>query len=120
MKHYLEETADVLKEVNSTENGLSSSEAEKRLAENGKNKLKEAEKESLFQKFIRSLADPMVIMLIVAAAIQAGVAVVTMVRAGEGFKISEFADVLVILVVVIINCYGCSYGDDCCYEPCYP
>ena len=103
MKHYLEQTADVLKEVNSTENGLSSAEAEKRLAENGKNKLKEAEKESLFKKFIRSLADPMVIMLIVAAGIQAGVAVISMVRAGEGFKMSEFADVLVILVVVIIN-----------------
>ena len=37
MKSYLEETEDVFKEVNSSEKGLSSSEAEKRLEENGKN-----------------------------------------------------------------------------------
>ena len=103
MKHYLENVDDVLTELKTSSDGLASAEAEKRLAENGKNKLKEAEKESLFKKFINSLADPMVIMLIVAAAIQAGVAVLNTVRAGEGFKISEFADVLVILIVVIIN-----------------
>ncbi|MBR3439427.1 MAG: HAD-IC family P-type ATPase, partial [Clostridia bacterium] len=103
MKHYLESTESVLKEVNSTENGLSSSEAEKRLAEIGKNKLKEAEKESLFKKFLNSIADPMIIMLLIAAIIQAGVAVLEAVRAGNGFKLVDFADVLVILVVVIIN-----------------
>ena len=103
MKHYLESTESVLKEVNSTENGLSSSEAEKRLAELGKNKLKEAEKESLFKKFLNSIADPMIIMLLIAAIIQAGVAVLEAVRAGNGFKLVDFADVLVILVVVIIN-----------------
>ncbi len=103
MKHYLEESEAVLNELKTSENGLSSAEAEKRLAENGKNKLKEAEKVSLFKKFINSLADPMVIMLIVAAAIQAGVSVFEMVKEGQGFQISKFADVLVILVVVIIN-----------------
>ncbi|MBQ8944250.1 MAG: HAD-IC family P-type ATPase, partial [Clostridia bacterium] len=103
MKHYLEEAESVLKEVNSTENGLSSAEAEKRLEENGKNKLKEAEKESLFKKFINSVTDPMIIMLLVAALIQAGVAVFEAVKSGNGFKIVDFADVLVILAVVIIN-----------------
>ena len=44
MKHYLEEVSSVLGELNTTENGLSSAEAEKRLAANGKNKLKEAER----------------------------------------------------------------------------
>ena len=103
MKHYLEEAESVLKEVNSTENGLSSAEAEKRLEQNGKNKLKEAEKESLFKKFINSVTDPMIIMLLVAALIQAGVAVFEAVKSGNGFKIVDFADVLVILAVVIIN-----------------
>lgn len=46
MKHYLESVEAVFKDLNSTENGLSSAEAEKRLAANGKNKLKEAEKDS--------------------------------------------------------------------------
>ena len=39
MKYYLEEVDSVIKDLNTTENGLSSAEAEKRLAENGKNKL---------------------------------------------------------------------------------
>ena len=100
MKHYLEEAKSVLEELKTSENGLSSAEAEKRLAENGKNKLKEAEKETLFKKFINSLADPMIIMLIVAAAIQAVVAVIES-KGTPTFR--DFADVLVILVVVIIN-----------------
>ena len=100
MKHYLEEAQSVIAELNSTENGLTSAEAEKRLAQNGKNKLKEAEKDSLFKKFISSLADPMIIMLLVAAAIQAAVAVI---EAKGVPTLKDFADVLVILVVVIIN-----------------
>lgn len=100
MKHYLEEAQSVLKELKTTENGLSSDEAKKRLEQNGKNKLKEAEKESLFKKFIGSLADPMIIMLLVAAVIQA---VVTVVEAGGKPGVKDFADVIVILVVVIIN-----------------
>ena len=100
MKHYLETTEAVFKEVASSEAGLTTEEAEKRIAANGKNKLKEAEKESLFKKFINSLADPMIIMLLVAAAIQAVVAVL---EAGGKPGVKDFADVLVILVVVIIN-----------------
>lgn len=42
----------------------------------------------------------MIIMLLVAAAIQA---VVTVVESGANFSFRDFADVLVILVVVIIN-----------------
>ena len=47
MKFYLEEAAKVFAEVKSSEKGLTTAEAEKRLEQNGKNKLKEAEKESL-------------------------------------------------------------------------
>ena len=103
MKHYLESAEDVLKEVNSTEDGLSSEEAAARLEKHGKNKLAEAEKESLFKKFVGSLADPMIIMLLVAALVQAAVTVFETVKAGNGAHFSDFADVLVILVVVIIN-----------------
>ncbi len=99
-KYYLEETKDVLKGLNTSENGLSSSEASNRLEKNGKNKLKEAEKETLFQKFVGSISDPMIIMLLAAAALQA---VVNALQMKDGFKLSEFADVIIILVVVIIN-----------------
>ena len=100
MKFYLEGAEQVLSDVKSSEKGLSSKQAAERLEKNGKNKLKEAEKEGLFKKFIGSLADPMIIMLLVAAAIQAVVAVI---EAGGNPGVRDFADVLVILVVVIIN-----------------
>ncbi len=41
IKHYLSDANDVIEAVGSTADGLNASEAEKRLAENGKNKLKE-------------------------------------------------------------------------------
>ena len=42
MKFYCEEIEEVLKETGSSKGGLGSSEAAKRLEENGKNKLAEA------------------------------------------------------------------------------
>ncbi|MBR4421817.1 MAG: HAD-IC family P-type ATPase, partial [Erysipelotrichaceae bacterium] len=99
-KYYLQDEKAVIEALNTTADGLSSAEAEKRLAENGKNKLKEAEKEPLFRKFINSISDPMIIMLITAAAIQA---VVNILQMKDGFSMSEFADVIVIMAVVIIN-----------------
>lgn len=45
MKFYLEQTDSVFSQVKSSESGLSSAEAEKRLSENGKNKLKRRQKE---------------------------------------------------------------------------
>ncbi|MBQ9424345.1 MAG: calcium-translocating P-type ATPase, PMCA-type [Erysipelotrichaceae bacterium] len=99
-KYYLEDIKDVLKEFDTTENGLSSAEAQRRLQLNGKNKLKEAEKTPLIKKFIASISDPMIIMLLAAAAIQA---LVNILQMENGFRLSEFADVIVIMAVVIIN-----------------
>ena len=99
-KYYMEGSEQVLKEVQSTPEGLTAAEAEARLARDGKNKLKEAEKESLGRKFLNSIADPMIIMLIAAAAIQA---VVTVLESAGKPTFGDFADVVVILVVVIIN-----------------
>lgn len=99
-KYYLEDASEVLEQFDTTENGLSSAEAQKRLDTNGKNKLKEAEKTPLWKKFIDSISDPMIIMLLSAAAIQA---VVNILQMKDGFKMSEFADVIVIMAVVIIN-----------------
>ena len=99
-KFYLQDVESTLKAVNSSKNGLTSNEANERLLINGKNKLKEAEKEPLIKKFINSISDPMIIMLIVAAAVQA---IVNVLQMKNGFNMSEFADVIVILAVVIIN-----------------
>ena len=99
-KFYLEDAAEVLKQVGSNVDGLTEEEAAKRLEKYGKNKLKEAEKTPLIKRFIESISDPMIIMLLAAAAIQALVNVLQM---SEGFKLSEFADVIVIMAVVVIN-----------------
>ncbi len=100
MKFYLEQSSAVLDELNSAEAGLSSAEAEKRLAENGKNKLIEGKKESLIHRFFKQLAEPMTIILLVAAAISAGVEIYHGIAAGHmGFP----SDVVIILAVVLIN-----------------
>ena len=94
MKTYCEEKEAVLAELDSSENGLSSAEARKRLEAHGKNKLKEPAKESLIKRFFGQMADPMIIILLVAAAISGVLAVMQ----GE-----SFADVIIILAVVVVN-----------------
>ena len=94
MKTYCEEKEAVLAELDSSENGLSSAEAQKRLEARGKNKLKEPAKESLIKRFFGQMADPMIIILLAAAAISGVLAVMQ----GE-----SFADVIIILAVVVVN-----------------
>ncbi|MBQ3588815.1 MAG: hypothetical protein II980_00020, partial [Clostridia bacterium] len=67
MKEYLNSCNDVMTHYNTTQNGLSSNEAATRLESNGKNKLQEGKKESLFVKFLKQFAEPMTIILLVAA-----------------------------------------------------
>ncbi len=100
MKHYLEESQVVLNELGTTEAGLGSTEATERLEKNGKNKLVEGKKESLMHRFFKQLAEPMTIILIVAAIISAGVEIYNGVSSGHW----EFpADVVIIMAVVLIN-----------------
>ena len=94
MQYYLKNLEETMADVRSDENGLSADEAEKRLQQNGKNKLAEAEKDSLLKRFLMQMADPMILVLIVAAVISG----VTSFYAGE-----SFADVIIIMAVVIIN-----------------
>lgn len=96
MKEYLKTKEDVLAGVKSEQSGISSAEALSRLEKNGKNKLAEGKKDSLIKRFLSQLADPMIIILIVAAVISA----VTATVGGEG---EGYADVVIIMVVVIIN-----------------
>ena len=59
MKFYLESGKDALTKLGSSEKGLSSEEAQKRLSENGRNKLAEAKGKSVFVRFLEQLLDPM-------------------------------------------------------------
>ena len=94
MKHYLSTPEEVFKETSSSEKGLTSEQAQKRLEENGKNRLEEGKKKSVIRRLLEQFADPMIIILIVAAAISG----ITAAFEG-GFP----SDVIIILFVVIMN-----------------
>ena len=94
MQYYLKSVNETLDELKVYDEGLTSAQAEKKLAENGKNKLAEAEKDSLIKRFFAQMADPMILVLIAAAVISG----ITSFYAGE-----SFADVIIIMAVVIIN-----------------
>ncbi len=96
MKHYMHSIDEVLKNTESNENGLTEQQAQDRLNSNGKNKLAESEKESLVHRFLKQLADPMIIILIVAAAVSGILAVI-------GQEEGGFTDVIIIGAVVLIN-----------------
>ncbi len=95
MKHYLHSSEEVFNEVSSSETGLSQAEADARLERDGKNKLQEAKKTPLIVKFFKQLLDPMIIILLVAAVIS----LVTTLVSGE----NEYADFIIIMVVVLLN-----------------
>ncbi len=94
MKPYRLSSNDVLEQLRSGPTGLTQQEAARRRETHGPNKLKEAEKETLIHRFLRQLADPMIIVLLIAALISG----LTAVYSGE-----SLADVFIILFVVLLN-----------------
>ena len=93
-RYYLESPEEALAEAESRTEGLSDAEAAERLQKYGENRLKEAEKISNLQRFLEALKDPMLIMLMIAAAVSA----VTNYISGE-----SMAEVFIIVVVVLLN-----------------
>ena len=89
---YTQGSEEVLKNLETSEQGLSSNEAAKRLNEYGRNELDEGEKKSLLMKFVEQFKDLMILILLIAAILS----VVT--SGGE-----DIADAIIILAVVIIN-----------------
>ncbi|MDD6160497.1 MAG: calcium-translocating P-type ATPase, PMCA-type [Oscillospiraceae bacterium] len=72
--------------------GLSSGEAERRLEQYGPNRLQEAKGDSLPLRFFRQLKDPMIIVLLAAAA-------VSLLSSGG----RDWVEALIILVIVLVN-----------------
>ena len=85
---------DILTELESSASGLSEEQAEKLLERYGENKLAEAKKTTVLQRFFQQLKDPMLLILLAAAAVSA----VTNALSGE-----SFTEVFIILVVVLLN-----------------
>lgn len=89
---YTQGKDETLEALQSSREGLSTAEAQKRLDEYGHNELEEGQKRGLLAKFLDQFKDLMIIILLVAAALS----VIT-----EGTE--GLTDALVILAVVILN-----------------
>ncbi|HEL1253051.1 calcium-transporting ATPase [Streptococcus equi subsp. zooepidemicus Sz105] len=89
---YTQSEETVLAQLESSRKGLTSTEAQQRLAAYGRNELDEGEKRSLFMKFLDQFKDLMIIILVAAAFLS----VVT-----EGME--GLTDAIIILAVVILN-----------------
>lgn len=90
---YAQTEEQVLTAVQSSKEGLTSTQAQERLAKNGPNALQEGEKTTLVQKFLNQFKDFMIIVLLAAAVISF--------FAHEGAP--DPTDAIVILAVVILN-----------------
>jgi len=80
---------ETLKALNSNRNGLTSSEADKRLLEHGKNELVEEEKAGPIRLFLGQFKEILIIILIIAAI--------------AAYYVGDTLDAIVILIVVLIN-----------------
>ena len=99
IKHYLHTENEVLTHLNSCTDGLSSIEAQKRLEENGPNKLIEAKKTPLIKRFFAQLVNPMIIVLLAAAAVNLVTVIIERMH-GEN---ASFAEFFIIVGVVLLN-----------------
>ena len=99
MKPYLTSAEETLRELDVTPEGLSTEEASARLAKNGPNKLAEGKKTTLMQRFLSQLADPMIIVLLIAAAVNLVTVIIERSSTGEG----SFAEFFIIVAVVLLN-----------------
>ena len=89
---YTQSSEEVLKNLDSSVEGLSTAQAQERLATYGRNELEEGEKRSLLAKFLDQFKDLMIIILLAAAALS----VIT-----EGMD--GLTDAMIILAVVVLN-----------------
>lgn len=83
---------DIYDEFVSTDDGLSSEQAQKRLSEYGRNELSAGKKKSLLVKFAEQFKDLMIIILIIAA-------ILSVVTSGG----HDISDAIIIMAVVVIN-----------------
>ena len=91
---YLQSAEEVLRSQGSQRGGLTSQEAAARLEKHGPNRLQEAKKITNLQRFLQQLKDPMLLILMAAAAVSA----VTSILSGE-----KLTEVIIILAVVLLN-----------------
>ncbi|MFT9846653.1 cation-translocating P-type ATPase [Aneurinibacillus sp. REN35] len=89
MEFYQHSKEDVLELVNSNGKGLSSEEVQSRLQRDGYNELADKDKVSTYKLFLETFKDPMVVVLLIAAAVQ--------------ILLGEMVESLIIFLVLLIN-----------------
>lgn len=89
VEFYRNSVADTLKEVQSSADGLTSAEVNKRLENDGYNEIKGKNKDPLWKLFLENFKDPMVVVLLVAAVVQ--------------IVMGHVMESLIIFVVLILN-----------------
>lgn len=89
MEFYRQDKEHVLKELQSSDTGLSEQTVKMRQEASGFNEIDEAEQVSTWKLFIGSFKDAMVIILLVAATVQ--------------FLLGEYVETIVIMIVLIMN-----------------
>ncbi|NLB39118.1 MAG: ATPase, partial [Clostridiales bacterium] len=94
MQAHLQPIDEVFGQLNSNPQGLSSQEAHARLLANGNNKLSETPKATMLQRFLKELADPMLLILM-GAAVVSGIT--------SAISNEPMTDVIIILIVVLLN-----------------
>ena len=104
MTYYQKTAEQALEDVKSSQQGLTTAEAERRLSENGKNKLAEGKKTPFIVKFVKQLSDPMIIILMIAAVISLVLNFLPdSSNPTKELSIQDFADVIIIAAVVLLN-----------------
>ncbi len=89
---YSKEAGEVLRNLQSREGGLSSSEGERRLKEYGPNQIRRGERQGLIGRFFAQMKDPMILVLLAAAVLS--------VSTGGGEDLFEAG---IILLIVLVN-----------------
>jgi len=96
---HAEKVEEVLQSLNTSQEGLSSEEAERRLREYGPNMLQEKERIGPFQIFLRQFQDVFVLMLLAAIVIS----LLSVFMKGAEATLEDYADSITIAVIVILN-----------------
>ncbi|OMD47084.1 ATPase [Paenibacillus borealis] len=89
MEYYRKSVADSLQDVQSSANGLTSAEVDKRLQNDGYNELKGKKKDPIWKLFLENFKDPMVVVLLIAAIVQ--------------IVMGQVMESLIIFLVLILN-----------------